>query len=74
MLCDEPTGALDSKTGVIVLEALETVNRETGTTTMIITHNAGIADMADRVLYFADGQLSDERRNAERRPPREISW
>ena len=74
MLCDETTGALDSKTGVIVLEALETVNRETGTTTMIITHNAGIADMADRVLYFADGQLSDERRNAERRPPREISW
>ncbi len=74
LLCDEPTGALDSKTGVKVLEALEQVNRETGTTTMIITHNAGIADMADRVLFFADGRLAEEKRNATRKPPAGISW
>lgn len=74
LLCDEPTGALDSKTGIKVLEALEQVNRETGTTTMIITHNAGIADMADRVLYFADGRLAEERRNAQRKAPAEIVW
>ena len=74
LLCDEPTGALDSKTGVKVLEALEQVNRETGTTTMIITHNAGIADMADRVLFFADGRLAEEKRNAVRKPPAGISW
>ena len=74
LLCDEPTGALDSKTGIVVLEALEAVNRETGTTTMVITHNAGIADMADRVLFFADGRLVNERRNDVRKSPKEITW
>lgn len=74
LLCDEPTGALDSKTGLVVLEALEAANKETNTTTMVITHNAGIAEMADRVLYFADGRLVDERRNASRKAPREITW
>ena len=74
LLCDEPTGALDSKTGVVVLEALEAANRQTGTTTMIITHNAGIADMAGRVLFFADGRLVDQRRNVSRKAPKEITW
>ena len=57
LLCDEPTGALDSATGILVLEAIEQVNRELGTTTALITHNAVIADMADRVLRFADGAI-----------------
>jgi putative ABC transport system ATP-binding protein len=74
LLCDEPTGALDSKTGVLVLEALTQVNRELGTATAVITHNATIADMADRVLYFGDGRIVDEKRNSERRQPRELSW
>jgi len=74
LLCDEPTGALDSQTGVLVLEAIEQVNRELGTTTAVITHNATIADMADRVLYFGDGQIVNERVNAARRAPRELSW
>ena len=74
LLCDEPTGALDSKTGLVVLEALEAANRQTNTTTMVITHNAGIADMADRVLYFSDGHLVDERRNVSRKSPKEITW
>ncbi len=74
LLCDEPTGALDSKTGVVVLQALDRVSRELGTTTAVITHNAGIADMADRVLIMTDGRISDERRNATRKPPEEISW
>jgi putative ABC transport system ATP-binding protein len=58
LLCDEPTGALDSQTGVTVLETLEQVNRELGTTTVLITHNAVISGMADRVISFADGQVS----------------
>ena len=74
LLCDEPTGALDSHTGVLVLEAIEQVNRELGTTTAVITHNATIADMADRVLYFGDGRIVDERTNASRRAPSELSW
>jgi len=73
LLCDEPTGALDSSTGVIVLEAIEQVNRELGTTTALITHNAGIARMADRVLRFGDGMIVETVENAERAPARELS-
>ena len=74
MLCDEPTGALDSSTGVRVLEALERVNTELGTTTIIITHNADIARMAQRVLWMQDGRIVCEQRNAERLPARELRW
>ena len=74
LLCDEPTGALDSKTGVLVLEALTQVNRDLGTSTVVITHNATIADMADRVLYFSDGLIVDEKHNANRREPAELTW
>ena len=74
MLCDEPTGALDSSTGVRVLEALERVNTELGTTTIIITHNADIARMAQRVLWMQDGRIVREQRNAERLPARELRW
>jgi len=74
LLCDEPTGALDSQTGVLVLEAIEQVNRELGTATALITHNAGISAMADRVLSFGDGRIVNVRKNAERCPARELSW
>lgn len=74
LLCDEPTGALDSLTGVQVLEALERVNDELGTTTIIITHNAGIADMSDRVISLADGQVSHIHKNASRKAAKELSW
>jgi len=74
LLCDEPTGALDSKTGILVLEAIETIHRELGTTTVLITHNAVIADMADRVIVLGDGLIQQERRNAHRRAARELSW
>uniref|UniRef100_UPI00356AF8B0 ABC transporter ATP-binding protein n=1 Tax=Halopseudomonas sp. TaxID=2901191 RepID=UPI00356AF8B0 len=74
LLCDEPTGALDSTTGTLVLAALDTANRETGTTTVIITHNASIADMADRVITLSDGMISGEHRNPTRRDPRTLSW
>ncbi len=74
LLCDEPTGALDSSTGILVLEALESANRETGTTTVIITHNAAIAGMADRVITMSDGSISGERRNTKRQPPTELRW
>lgn len=74
LLCDEPTGALDSATGVLVLAALDTVNRETGTTTVIITHNASIGEMADRVITLSDGAISGERLNATRHDPRSLSW
>ncbi|HSR70796.1 MAG TPA: ATP-binding cassette domain-containing protein, partial [Kiloniellales bacterium] len=74
LLCDEPTGALDSETGILVLEAIETVNRELGTTTALITHNRTIADMADRVLAFADGRIADSWTNETRRPARELEW
>lgn len=74
LLCDEPTGALDSQTGVRVLEAIERVNQELGTTTALITHNAGIADMADRVMHFADGRIAEVRENARKRPAKEITW
>ena len=74
LLCDEPTGALDSATGILVLEALERVNRELGTTTAIITHNAGIAAMADRVIQLADGRITRVRSNAEKLAPNTLSW
>jgi putative ABC transport system ATP-binding protein len=74
LLCDEPTGALDSATGVLVLEALEAVNRELGTATALITHNAGIAEMADRVIRFGDGRIVEERTHATRRAARELAW
>jgi putative ABC transport system ATP-binding protein len=74
LLCDEPTGALDSKTGIVVLEAIDRVNRELGTTTALITHNAGIAGMADRVISFADGNIAGVKRNSARCAPAELSW
>jgi putative ABC transport system ATP-binding protein len=74
LLCDEPTGALDSKTGIVVLEVLERINRELGTTTAIITHNAGIADMADRVIYFMDGRIDHIDVPEVRKSARELSW
>ncbi|MCC7258358.1 MAG: ABC transporter ATP-binding protein [Gammaproteobacteria bacterium] len=74
LLCDEPTGALDSHTGVLVLEAIERIHAELGTTTVLITHNAIIADMANRVLVMGDGRITEERRNTERRAARELSW
>ena len=74
LLCDEPTGSLDSTTGVVVLEALERVNRELGTTTVIITHNVDIAGMADRVVRLSNGLISEITRNAVKKPPRELHW
>ena len=74
LLCDEPTGALDSKTGVTVLEALTEVNNDLGTTTVIITHNAEIQRIAHRVLFMADGQIVDTKENGERMRPSEVSW
>jgi putative ABC transport system ATP-binding protein len=74
LLCDEPTGALDSATGVRVLEALKTVNDRLGATTLLITHNAAIAAIADRVVIFADGRVREARENADKRLPGEISW
>lgn len=74
MLCDEPTGALDSKTGILVLEALTRVAEEFGTTTLVITHNAAIQDIADRVVHFADGRIVSSHSNAERRPASAVTW
>ena len=74
MLCDEPTGALDSSTGVRVLEALERVNAELGTTTVIITHNADIARMAQRVLWMQDGRIVREQVNHQRAQASELQW
>lgn len=74
LLCDEPTGALDSATGIIVLEALARVNEETGATTAIITHNAGIRKIAHRVYSFLDGRIASCELNEERIKPSEVSW
>jgi putative ABC transport system ATP-binding protein len=74
LLCDEPTGALDSATGVQVLEALASVNAELGTTTVVITHNAAIRQIAHQVIYFADGRIARIEENATRRAPAEIAW
>ncbi len=74
LLCDEPTGALDFRTGVKVLEVLESINQELGTTTAVITHNASVSDMAHRVVQLADGSVQEERYNEVIRPAREIRW
>ena len=74
ILCDEPTGALDVRTGIVVLEAIERVNRELGTLTVLITHNAVMADMADRVIHLSDGRIHHERRNAHRAAPSTLNW
>jgi putative ABC transport system ATP-binding protein len=74
LLCDEPTGALDAKTGRVVLEVIARINQELGTTTAVITHNAPIAQMADRVVTLADGRVATERHNAQKRSPSELEW
>ena len=74
LLCDEPTGALDSTTGIVVLEALARANRELGTTTVVITHNVVIAQMADRVIHMADGRIAGSERNEVRKTAAELSW
>jgi putative ABC transport system ATP-binding protein len=74
LLCDEPTGALDVHTGVLVLEAISRINRELGTTTAVITHNAVIADMADRVISISDGKIVNVHRNASKRDACELKW
>jgi putative ABC transport system ATP-binding protein len=74
LLCDEPTGALDSKTGVVVLEALTKVNDELGTTTLIITHNVAIRAIGHRVVNFANGNIASIETNATRLPASAVSW
>ena len=74
LLCDEPTGALDVETGRLVLRVLDDVNRTLGTTTVVITHNAAIADMADRVVRIGSGRVIDEHRNAHRVPVDALAW
>lgn len=74
LLCDEPTGALDCATGVMVLQAIEHVNRELGTTTVVITHNAPIAEMADRVLRLADGRIVETRVNTHKVAASSLNW
>jgi len=74
LLCDEPTGALDSETGNVVLEALIDVNQKFNTTSIIITHNASIAELADRVIYFVDGNVDRVEVNEKKKSPKEISW
>jgi putative ABC transport system ATP-binding protein len=74
LLCDEPTGALDSATGVRVLEAIQRINRELGTTTAVITHNEVIGEMADRVIRLSDGRVADVRVNAQPRAATELHW
>ncbi|MEY3381948.1 MAG: ABC transporter ATP-binding protein [Hylemonella sp.] len=74
LLCDEPTGALDYATGKLVLEVIARINRELGTTAIVITHNAAIAGMADRVLHLSGGRIQREERNAHKLSPGELSW
>jgi putative ABC transport system ATP-binding protein len=74
LLCDEPTGALDVHTGVLVLEAISRINRELGTTTAVITHNAVIAEMADRVISISDGKIVHVHANAKKRVANELAW
>ena len=74
LLCDEPTGALDVRTGITVLEAIEAVNRELGTTTAVITHNAVIADIADRVVTLSDGRVSSVKVNPSKVPAKSLTW
>jgi putative ABC transport system ATP-binding protein len=74
LLCDEPTGALDSKTGILVLKAIEQVNQELGTTTALITHNRSISGMADRVLRFSDGRIVETTVNERRVSVDDLAW
>jgi putative ABC transport system ATP-binding protein len=74
LLCDEPTGALDLATGVVVLDAIARVNAELGTTTILITHNASIASMADMVVRLADGHVAEVVRNTDKRRPQDLDW
>nr|MBP6509952.1 ABC transporter ATP-binding protein [Candidatus Kapabacteria bacterium] len=74
LLCDEPTGALDFTTGILVLDVIEKVHRELDATVALITHNAGIADMADRVIKMRSGEIIEELRPAIRKSPKELSW
>jgi len=74
LLCDEPTGALDFKTGIRVLEVIDEVNRTLGTTTAVITHHAPIASIADRVVSLADGKVAGDKRNDEKVSPAELTW
>jgi putative ABC transport system ATP-binding protein len=74
LLCDEPTGALDIKTGIIVLDAIATANRELGTLTAVITHNATIAEMADRVVTMVDGRIARIESNVSKKPARDLVW
>lgn len=74
LLCDEPTGALDSKTGIVVLQALQRINQDLGTTTVVITHNADISLMANRVIYLTDGCISKVQINETRLAPADLSW
>jgi putative ABC transport system ATP-binding protein len=73
-LCDEPTGALDVHTGILVLEAISRINRELGTTTAVITHNAIIAEMADRVISISDGKIGHVHVNSSKRMANELTW
>jgi len=74
LLCDEPTGALDYETGKLVLEVIERINRDVGTTTIVITHNAAIAGMADRVVHLGDGRIQRIERNERKLAPAELRW
>ena len=74
LLCDEPTGALDYETGKIVLQVLMTVNRELGTTIAVITHNAAIGGMGDRIIRLRSGQIADIQKNAVKKTPEELEW
>ena len=74
LMCDEPTGALDSKTGVRVLQVIEHINEELGTTTAVITHNEVIGEMADRVIRLKDGRVDEEHRNERRADPADLKW
>ena len=74
LLCDEPTGALDIKTGIVVLEVIDRINRDLGTTTAVITHNAAISDMANRVVSLSDGQISSVDERSSRKTAKELVW
>jgi putative ABC transport system ATP-binding protein len=74
LLCDEPTGALDVHTGIVVLDVIDRINHELGTTTAVITHNASISGMAHRVISMRDGRIAQVQANEHRIPPQELQW
>ena len=74
LFCDEPTGALDVKTGILVLEAIAEINKSLGTTTIVISHNIAIANMADRVIHLRDGEISEITANQTKLSPQELQW